>query len=73
MRKNRPPTRRRPGDIHVRASDVAVLIALFADYDEAIDVRDGEKIVRASGRIVRLLRQPVGLGAEEITETRRRP
>lgn len=73
VRKTRPPTRRRPGDVTIRASDTAQLAPLLRELDDALDMRDGFRIRTTVSQVNRLLRQPVFLGEEEIVEVRREP
>ena len=73
VRKNRRATRRRPGDVALRASDVQRLGPLLRELDDALDVRDGTRIRSAVTRINRILRQPVLLAEEELNEIRRKP
>lgn len=73
VRKNRRATRRRPGDVTLRASDVQKLGPLLRELDDALDVRDGTRIRSAVTRINRILRQPILLAEEELIEIHRTP
>lgn len=73
VRKNRTATRRRPGDVTLRASDVQKLGPLLRELDDALDVRDGTRIRSAVTRINRILRQPILLAEEELIEIHRTP